>query len=327
MTTLYMLVAVIIAIIVIGSVSLIYNAFAISLSERSRYLGMLSSVGATKAQKRSSVLLEGAVLGAIAIPIGMVCGLVGIGITFHFISPMMQQSFSLQVPLRLAVSVPSLLMAVVISALTIFISAWLPAHRASRITAIEAIRQTGDIKLKQRTVRTSPFTRKIFGFTAELGLKNLKRNQGRYRATVFSLVISVVLFLMAASFSTYLRNAYRMTLQGIDYDVNVYGGVQDEAGAEQAQQMFRQIQEEGQADSGRSSLLKEDGAIRTEGLLTPEAQAQAEASPLLSNRREEDIAAQPALVGLDEKSFAAYLESQGLRKSKCPRARRYWSIL
>ena len=189
MTTLYMLVAVIIAIIVIGSVSLIYNAFAISLSERSRYLGMLSSVGATKAQKRSSVFFEGAVLGAIAIPIGMVCGLVGIGITFHFISPMMQQSFSLQVPLRLAVSVPSLLMAVVISALTIFISAWLPAHRASRITAIEAIRQTGDIKLKQRTVRTSPFTRKIFGFTAELGLKNLKRNQGRYRATVFSLVI------------------------------------------------------------------------------------------------------------------------------------------
>ena len=209
-------------------------------------------------------------------------------------------------------------MAVVISALTIFISAWLPAHRASRITAIEAIRQTGDIKLKQRTVRTSPFTRKIFGFTAELGLKNLKRNQGRYRATVFSLVISVVLFLMAASFSTYLRNAYRMTLQGIDYDVNVYGGVQDEAGAEQAQQMFRQIQEEGQADSGRSSLLKEDGAIRTEGLLTPEAQAQVEASPLYQNRREEDIAAQPALVGLDEKSFAAYLESQGLREEQVP---------
>ncbi|HJA36388.1 MAG TPA: ABC transporter permease [Firmicutes bacterium] len=318
MTTLYMLVAVIIAIIVIGSVSLIYNAFAISLSERSRYLGMLSSVGATKAQKRSSVFFEGAVLGAIAIPIGMVCGLVGIGITFHFISPMMQQSFSLQVPLRLAVSVPSLLMAVVISALTIFISAWLPAHQASRITAIEAIRQTGDIKLKQRTVRTSPFTRKIFGFTAELGLKNLKRNQGRYRATVFSLVISVVLFLMAASFSTYLRNAYHMTLQGIDYDVNVYGGVQDETGAEQAQQMFRQIQEEGQADSGRSSLLKEDGAIRTEGLLTPEAQAQVEASPLYQNRREEDIAAQPALVGLDEKSFAAYLESQGLREEQVP---------
>ncbi len=46
-------------VIIIGSVALIYNAFAISVSERSRHLGMLSSVGATKKQKRNSVFFEG----------------------------------------------------------------------------------------------------------------------------------------------------------------------------------------------------------------------------------------------------------------------------
>ena len=128
MTTLYMLVAVVVAIIVIGSVSLIYNAFAISLSERSRYLGMLSSVGATKAAETQPVcFLRELVLGAIAIPIGT--GLRhwwASASPFHFISPMMQQSFSLQADLCgwRSVCAVSWLMAVVISALTIFISAY-----------------------------------------------------------------------------------------------------------------------------------------------------------------------------------------------------------
>ena len=205
MNTLYILIAIVVVIIMIGSVSLIYNAFAISLSERSRYLGMLSSVGATRQQKSASVFFEGAVLGAVAIPVGLLGGILGIGITFSCISPMMRESFGMEADLRVTISWASMALAVALSALTIFISAYLPARRASRISAIEAIRQTGDIKLRQRTVRTSPLTRWIFGFPADLGLKNLKRNRGRYRATVFSLVISVVLFLTASSFSAYLQ--------------------------------------------------------------------------------------------------------------------------
>ena len=136
-------------------------------------------------------------------------------------------------------------LAVALSALTIFISAYIPARKASRISAIEAIRQTGDIKLRQRTVRTSPLTRWIFGFPADLGLKNLKRNRGRYRATVFSLVISVVLFLTASSFSAYLQRAYSMTLSGVNYDVYVsaYGDTPEETQAQK--QLFGQLAQVG----------------------------------------------------------------------------------
>ena len=88
MTTITLATGMVALIIMIGSISLIYNAFAISLSQRSRYLGMLASIGATQKQKRSSVFFEAFVIGAFAIPIGILCGYAGIGITFLCIQPL-----------------------------------------------------------------------------------------------------------------------------------------------------------------------------------------------------------------------------------------------
>lgn len=222
---------IIMSIIIVGSVSLIYNAFAISVSERSRYLGMLSSVGATKKQKRNSVFFEGAVIGAVSIPIGILCGLCGIGITFVCINPLIQGAFGVTEDFRLAVSPIMIAGSVLLSALTIFISTYIPARRASRITPIDAIRQTEDVKLTGRTVKTSRLTRMIFGIEAELGLKNLKRNKRRYKATVFSLIISLVLFLSVSYFSVNLKKAFSLTQYGYNFDIQVTsGGDQDPSG-------------------------------------------------------------------------------------------------
>ena len=207
-------------IILIGSVMLIYNAFAISVSERARQLGMLASVGATKKQKRDSVFFEGAVIGAAAIPLGIVFGILGIGITFHLVDPMIRSFISISVPLQIKVEPYAILLAVAFSALTIFISLWVPARRAARITPIEAIRQTQDIKLKGRQLKTSRLSRKLFGFEGELALKNLKRNKKRYRATVFSLTVSILLFLTAATFTHYINSAYGLTEMEVRYDLS-----------------------------------------------------------------------------------------------------------
>ncbi|MEG6615011.1 FtsX-like permease family protein [Peptococcaceae bacterium 1198_IL3148] len=149
-STLYSLSATIMAVIVIGSVSLIYNAFAISVSERSRHLGMLASVGATKRQKRNSVFFEGAIIGLISIPLGIISGLLGIGITFWCINPMIQGIFSATEKLTVSVTPASILVACTVSILTIFISTYLPAKKASKISAIDAIRQTTDVKLSYK---------------------------------------------------------------------------------------------------------------------------------------------------------------------------------
>lgn len=218
---LYSLTSIILGIIVIGSVSLIYNAFAISVSERSRHLGMLSSVGATSKQKRNSVFFESMVIGAISIPIGIICGILGIGVTFLWINTTMQDVLSLTESFQLVLSPLAICGAAAISILTIFISAYLPARRAAKVSPIDAIRQTADIKLTGKAVKTSKLTRKIFGIEGEIGLKNLKRNKRRYQATVFSLVISMVLFLGVSYFATILQQSMSMTQSAMNYDVMV----------------------------------------------------------------------------------------------------------
>ncbi|WP_456276683.1 ABC transporter permease [Bacillus sp. AK128] len=227
-TTLYSLAGIIMTVIIVGSVSLIYNAFAISVSERSRHLGMLASVGATKRQKRNSVFFEGAVIGGISIPIGIASGLVGIGITFWFINSYIHGALGVSEKLEVVVTPGSILVACLVSILTIFISTYLPARRASKVSAIDAIRQTQDVKLSGKTVKTSKLVRKIFGMEAEIGLKNLKRNKRRYQATVFSLVISIILFLSVSYFTSNLEKSLILSQDNIKYDIHVMGGKAEE---------------------------------------------------------------------------------------------------
>ncbi|MGG3871178.1 ABC transporter permease [Brevibacillus laterosporus] len=213
--------AIIMGVIMIGSVSLIYNAFAISVSERSRHLGMLASVGATKRQKRNSVLFEGIVIGLISIPIGILCGIAGIGITFWFMNAMIEGALWTSEKLRLIVTPLSLLIACLVSMLTIFVSTYLPAIKASKVSAMDAIRQTTDVKLTAKAVKTSKFIRKFFGIEAEIGLKNLKRNKRRYHAIVFSLVISIVLFLTVLFFTVGMTQSLELSREGVNYDIEV----------------------------------------------------------------------------------------------------------
>ena len=84
----YSLGAILIGIIMFGSISLIYNAFSISVSERTKQFGLLASIGGTKRQLTGSVLFEALFLGCIGIPLGILSGLAGIGITFYFVKDM-----------------------------------------------------------------------------------------------------------------------------------------------------------------------------------------------------------------------------------------------
>ncbi|RKL67384.1 cell division protein FtsX [Salipaludibacillus neizhouensis] len=226
--TMYKLVAIIMSVIIIGSVSLIYNAFAISVSERSRHLGMLSSVGATKKQKRNSVFFEGAIIAAISIPVGIIAGFAGIAITFSFINSFIAEALNATNDLEVVVTPGLILVASGVSLLTIFISTYLPARKASKVSAIDAIRQSEDVKLSGKKVKTSKLVRSIFGMEAEIGLKNLKRNKRRYQITVFSLVVSIVLFLSVSFFTSNLEKSVELSQETTNYDILVYGEKSDE---------------------------------------------------------------------------------------------------
>lgn len=193
--------AIILVIIMIASVILIYNAFGMSLSERVRYLGMLASVGATKAQKRGSVYFEGLVLGAIGIPLGIIGGIIGIGVTLKALGTkiistgMIMGINNSNVSMRVLVPLWSVAGIIIFSVLTILISSYIPSKKASAVTPVNAIKQTDEIKLKAKRLKNPRWVKAIFGYEGELAYKNLKRNGRKSRVITASIAISVILFL------------------------------------------------------------------------------------------------------------------------------------
>ncbi|MDR2532293.1 MAG: ABC transporter permease [Oscillospiraceae bacterium] len=216
---LYSLASILITLIMFGSVSLIYNSFAISVSERTRQFGMLSSVGATKKQLRKSVLFEGLCIGIVGIPLGILAGITGIAVVLKIIGDILNNIIFGSIPISLSVSIEAIAIAALIGILTIMISAYFPANRATRVTAIESIRQSADIKIKANEVRTFKLTEKLLGVPGMLSFKNFKRNKKRYRATILSLFVSVVLFISAGAFGMYLRQMSTRLLDDFPYDV------------------------------------------------------------------------------------------------------------
>ena len=228
MATLLSFSSVIMAIIIIASVMLIYNAFGISVSERSRYLGMLASVGATKAQKRRSVYFEGAVLGAFGIPLGFLAGIGGMAVTFRVLDPVFAKSGLNYENTHFTLSFPWWIIPVIalLSIITIAISAYIPARRASRTTPIDALRQNTDVRVKAKKLRSPILVRKIFGYEGELAYKNMKRNGRKSHIITSSLALSIVLFLSVYSFCDMFSEATRLSAQN-PYQVYAYVDLQD----------------------------------------------------------------------------------------------------
>lgn len=222
---LYSLAAILIAIIVFASVALIYNAFAISVSSRTKQFGLLSSIGATKRQMKSMVFREAVFLSLIGIPIGILCGLGGIGVTLYFIG----DKFSFMdvgaesVKMVVDFSPLSVIAAAIIAFITVLISAYIPSKRCASVTAIEAIRQNKDIKTgKHREIKTSKFLSKILGFNGLLAQKYMKRDKKKYRTITASLAMSVILIISSGAFSVNLISSATDALLYGNSDLMIY---------------------------------------------------------------------------------------------------------
>lgn len=218
-TLLYTVGGILIAIIMVGSIFLIYNSFNISLNERTRQFGILSSVGATPRQLGNSVLFEGLCIGAIGIPIGVMVGIGSIWLVIPIVAEKFRSIINSNVPLTLSVSVPAIAVASVVSLVTILISAYIPAKKAANTPVMESIRQTNEVKTESKDVKISKFSKRIYGLEGTLALKNFKRNKKRYRSIVLSLVLSVVLFVAGNAFGTTLKRLAERSIMDFDYDI------------------------------------------------------------------------------------------------------------
>ncbi|SET24013.1 putative ABC transport system permease protein [Olsenella sp. KH3B4] len=218
------MVAVIGGVIVVAAIGMIGNSFSISVAERTRQFGLLSSLGASKRQLRRTVLLEAVAIGVVGIPVGLAAGLAGVAAMLsssaRAFDAMFRSSLSgtaQGIPLVISPAVVAGMAAA--SFLVLLASAWAPAWRASRVSAIDAIRQQQDIRLSKRTERAiekaqatgkaprAPLLERIAGLPGLLASRNLSRSSSRGRTVVVSLALSVVLIVLSGAISLYMGRA------------------------------------------------------------------------------------------------------------------------
>ena len=198
--TIYGLGAFIIGIVLVSSVFVIRNGFAISITERLKQYGMLSSIGATKKQIKKSVYFEGFILGIIGIPLGILSGIFAIYILVNVVNYILKDYVSSGTLLTYGISWTAIVVSIIVSIVTIWLSCRRSAKKASKITPIEAIRSSEDVKLKAKKIKCPKIITKIFKTGGEIAYKNLKRSKKKYRTTVISIIVSVVIFIAISSF-------------------------------------------------------------------------------------------------------------------------------
>ena len=226
--TLYTLAFILSAVVIGASISLIYNSFAIAVSERTRQFGLLSSLGASKRQLRRTVYAEASMLAAIGIPIGLLVGLAGTFAVFTFAGEGIgmlidQEAFAKTGFSTIAINPAVLALSALLAVITVFISATIPAWRASRISAVDAIRGSRDVRLSRRErremrkgrragARGTSFGRifdnlrlRTAGVPGLLAHRNLTRASAKGRVAVASLAVSVALIIISGGISHYLN--------------------------------------------------------------------------------------------------------------------------
>ena len=203
----------------IGCIIVIYNSFAISVMERKKEFGLLSSIGATKRQLSHTVFFEAVVVGLIGIILGILGAYIGIGCVILIINNLI--SDMLEYKLHLVTNPLFIIIPVIFMIIVIGVSAFIPSRRASKVSPIEAIRQNDDIKINKKKIRTSKLALKLFGIEGEIALKNIKRNKKKYRVTIVSLFISIVLFISFSSYMNYTLNTASSVMGEVPYDYQI----------------------------------------------------------------------------------------------------------
>ena len=225
---LFGVIAVLLTIIVIASISLIYNSFSIAVAERQKQFGHMRSIGATPRQIRQMVYWEATMIGLVSFPIGVLSGIVGIKIVLLIINRYLAELSVFDMGMSFVIAPDKIALTLIFLILTLFLSTYLPARRSGRATIIAGIRQQENIVVPRRSwVVGSWLMKKIFGFEAELAQKNLKRSRKKYNSTIISLAISVLLFVVTSSFITSVFDSTDNIYQEADFDIVIVGNTID----------------------------------------------------------------------------------------------------
>ena len=220
--------AIIIGIIVFTSIFCIKNSFDISITEKIKQYGMLKSIGATKKQIRKNVFYEASILGIIGIPLGILLGFLASFILIIISNYYLSDMFTTGIKLEFSFSYIAAFISIILGIITIYFSAFRSAIKASKISPIDSIRNSADIKINLKKIKSPKIIKNIFGVGGEISFKNLKRNKKKYRTTVISIVVSVFVFIALSSFMSMAFDAVENELNISEYNLSLHAADIDE---------------------------------------------------------------------------------------------------
>lgn len=256
--TIWIIAGVICAVIVIASVSLIFNAFAISVAERTRQFGLLSSIGASRRQIRSMVFWEAGAVAGVGIPCGLLLGVAGSSIVLSALSGRIEQMLlgsDLGVSFHASVDPFCLVVSALLGAVIVILSAWVPAGRAASVSAVDALRNVSDQRLSARQRRRAqrhamqPWAEKgiggrLLGMPATLATKCSSRGRAKARVATASLAVAVMLFVSAGALDmaiTRISGATSTSTADYDLGVAVYSGAEKGFDVDTAKLLYTQL--------------------------------------------------------------------------------------
>lgn len=197
------------------------NSFSISIKERVKQFGILSSVGTTRKQILYMVLLEGFYIGIISIVIALILSILllmqVLGITNFLLKHIISSKSQIDIYL------PYLFISFGYGMMTLFLAVLSPARKISRVSPIESIQDNTTFNSKKRKFKKNSKFAKLFKIEGILASKNTKRNASKYRIIIITMSIGILLYL----FSTALINIYKrnidFSLQQDNYDFSITG--------------------------------------------------------------------------------------------------------
>ncbi len=219
----YTVAAVVVIIIIFTSVFCIRNSFAIATAEKTKMYGMLASIGATKKQIRKNVIFEGLILGTVGIPLGILSGIFACFVLVKIVNAVIgEYLFARTGAMVLEISILPIILSAILGIVTIYLSSISSAKKASKVSPIENLRNSNDIKIKNKKLKVPKIIQKIFKTGGVLAYKNLKRSKKKYRTTVISIAVSVCIFISMNSLLTYAFGLTGVYYKDYNYNLILY---------------------------------------------------------------------------------------------------------
>jgi len=180
----------------------ISTAFSISIHDRIKSYGFLTSVGMSEAQKSALILIEAVIYGLI----GTSCGTaLGFGMASWFYSDISElliaeKNFSIG---QFVLSGSSVSVSVILGFCTVLIASFFPLLRMRKLSVTETIKDNNQINISLKQTLLSKVSEKLFGRIGLLAGQNYDNNKGKYRAISLALSGGTIFFITIYSFFRY----------------------------------------------------------------------------------------------------------------------------